>query len=94
MAPPFSIAACRKPDARTSSMNLLTAASAPGRSIGTMMFCGTSNRLSGSRREPGVVFHQRRQALTVGPDGVDLARQQRLADLGRVVLEFDRRLPA
>src|SRR5262249_19103998 len=51
MAPPRSIALCRKPDARASSINALTAA---GRSFGTTIFCGTLNRSSGNSLVPGV----------------------------------------
>ena len=56
IAPPFATASRRKPDARTSSRNALTAASTSGLSFGTMMFCGTLNRLSGSSREPGTLL--------------------------------------
>src|SRR5215813_7762741 len=54
MAPPRSIALCKKPDTRTSSINALTAASAAGRSFGTTIFCGTLNRSSGNSLVPGV----------------------------------------
>jgi hypothetical protein len=55
MAPPRSIALCKKPDTRTSSINALTAASAVGVSFGTMIFCGTLNKSSGNNLVPGVV---------------------------------------
>src|SRR5215831_13561041 len=54
MAPPRSIALCKKPDIRTSSINALTSASAAGRSFGTTIFCGTLNRSSGNSLVPGV----------------------------------------
>src|SRR5712691_7489760 len=54
MAPPRSIALCKKPDARASSINAFTAASAVGRSFGTTIFCGTLNRSSGNSLVPGV----------------------------------------
>src|SRR5262249_56189240 len=54
LAPPRSIALCKKPDPRTSSINAFTAASAAGRSFGTTIFCGTLNRSSGNSRVPGV----------------------------------------
>ncbi len=54
MAPPCAIALCKAPEARSSSINALTAASAAGRSFGTTIFCGTLNRSSGNSRVPGV----------------------------------------
>ena len=39
-----------------SSMKALTAASTSGLPSGTMMFCGTLKKLSGSNREPGTLF--------------------------------------
>src|SRR5262245_66230288 len=54
MAPPRSIALCKKPHIRISSINALTSASAAGRAFGTTLVCGTLNRPSGTSLLPGV----------------------------------------
>ncbi len=91
--PLLSIAFFRKPDARTSSMKRLTAASTSGLPFGTMMVCGTPNRLSGKHPQARRVLHQIGQPLAIGAEGVDLLRQQQALDLGRVVVDFDAASP-
>ena len=89
MIPLLVIAFCRKPDARTSSMKRLTAVRTSALPLGTMMVCGTPNRLSGKSLVPRRFAHQRREALPVGAKGVDLFSSQQALDLGGIVLDFE-----
>jgi hypothetical protein len=66
----FAIAFCKKPEARTSSMKLLTGGQNVGPALGhDDGFAERRNRLSGNSSRPGCFAHQRREALPVGAKG-------------------------
>ena len=89
MAPPLSIAVCRKPDARTSSMNLLTGGQRDRPVLRHDNILRDVEQIIGQEPRSGRAPHQRRQALTVRWDRVDFAGEQFPAYVRRVVGKFD-----